>query len=125
MARTKKSLLDKEIEQRQRRIRELLLAGMGVADVSKEIGITPKRVYVVAERWKLPTNPTIWPGSDDESSVARLTSCGWTPGQIGKLFNQSPKSIEAILKRIKERPVLQPTARRFRVDEAPRKGTGR
>lgn len=107
----------KETEARHEKIKALLLKGYTVAQVCKEVGITPKRVYVVAERWKLPTNPTIWPDSDDECSVARLAVAGWTSEKIGRLFNQAPASVDSILKRVRESPVLKATAKRFGVEE--------
>ena len=106
----------KETEARHEKIKALLLKGYTVAQVCKEVGITPKRVYVVAERWKLPTNPTIWPDSDDECSVARLAVAGWTSEKIGRLFNQAPASVDSILKRVRESPVLKATAKRFGVE---------
>ncbi|MGA1752735.1 MAG: hypothetical protein ACO395_05160 [Pontimonas sp.] len=118
MAQSKKGRrLEREVEARHEKIKNLLLEGYSVYQVCKEVGITPKRVYVVAERWNLPTNPTIWPDSDDECSVARLAVAGWTSEKIGRLFNQAPASIDAILERVKEAPVLKATAKRFGVEE--------
>lgn len=107
-----------ETDVRHQKIRRMLMDGHSVAEVCKEVSITPKRVYVVAERWNLPTNPKIWPGSDDECSVARLWVAGWSAEKIGQIFNQSAAAIDAILNRIKDEPVLKATAKRFGVDTA-------
>lgn len=107
----------REVELRHAEIRKLLKEGHSVADVCRLVGITPKRVYVVAERYDLPTNPKIWPNSDDECSIARLVVAGWPISKVGKIFNQSPKSVQAILNRIKERPILDASAKRFGVEE--------
>jgi len=109
--------LAKEVEARHRRIRLLLEQGHGVAEVCKEVGLTPKRVYAVARHWNLPTNPRIWPGSDDESSIARLSASGWTADRIGRMFNQSPGAVEMIRARVRLSPVLEASARRFGLEE--------
>lgn len=105
-----------EVDARHLKIRQMLVDGHSVAKVCKEVDITPKRVYVIAERWDLPTNPKIWPGSDDECSVARLSVAGWSSEKIGKIFNQSAAAVDAILQRIRSDPVLKATAKRFGVD---------
>jgi hypothetical protein len=116
MARRKEALR-REVEARQARIRSLLSEqGLSVAQVCKEVDITPKRVYVVAERWNCPTNPKIWPGSEDESSIARLFACGWDPERIGKIFKHAPASILRIMERVKESPILDASAKRFGVE---------
>jgi hypothetical protein len=116
MARRKEALR-REVEARQARIRALLSEqGLSVAQVCKEVDITPKRVYVVAERWNCPTNPKIWPGSEDESSIARLFACGWDPERIGKIFKHAPASILRIMERVKESPILDASAKRFGVE---------
>ena len=127
MARRKEALR-REVEARQARIRALLSEqGLSVAQVCKEVNllresvckevdITPKRVYVVAERWNCPTNPKIWPGSEDESSIARLFACGWDPERIGKIFKHAPASILRIMERVKESPILDASAKRFGVE---------
>lgn len=113
----RKDALRREVEARQARIRALLSEqGLSVAQVCKEVDITPKRVYVVAERWNLPTNPKIWPGSEDESSIARLFACGWDAERIGKIFKHAPASILRIMERVKESPILDASAKRFGVE---------
>lgn len=107
----------REIELRHAAIKKLLKEGHSVAEVCRQVGITPKRVYVVAERFDLPTNPKIWPNSDDECSIARLVVAGWPISRVGKVFNQSPKAVQTILNRIKEHPVLDATAKRFGVEK--------
>lgn len=117
MSRSRRENIDKEVEARQRKIRILLQQGMSVADVCKEVGLTPKRVYAVARRWNLPTNPKIWPGSDDESSIARLSASGWSHDRIAGLFNQSAGAVAMILARVRLSPVLKASAERFSIEE--------
>jgi hypothetical protein len=114
--RKKISAQQREVEARHAKIKALLIQGKSVAEVCKEVGITPKRVYVVAERWNLPTNPKIWPGSEDESSIARLFACGWTPERIGKIFHHSPSSVASIMERVRQDPILSASAKRFGVE---------
>lgn len=106
-----------EARERHVRVAKLLEDGFSVAEVCKKVGLTPKRVYVVARRESLPTNPYIWPQSSDESTIARLSVSGWTPERIARLFGHSPRSIERILGRIQKDPIIEETARRFGIGD--------
>lgn len=108
---SKRDQLNAEVEERHRRIKELLNAGYSVAEAAREVNITPKRVYAVAERHDLPTNPKVYPHSDDENTVARLIAIGWPKKKIAKLMNRSVEGVELILRQIEEEPVLEKTQR--------------
>lgn len=111
--RSKKANIQADVEERHKKVQALLTSGLSVAEVCEQVGLTPKRVYVVARRHSLPTNPHVWPQSVDESSIARLALAGWTHELIGKMFGHSPASIQRILDRVNQDPIIKETAERL------------
>ena len=111
--RSKKANIQSDVEERHQQVKKLLKGGFSVAEVCKAVGLTPKRVYVVARRFDLPTNPHVWPQSMDESSIARLSLAGWTNELIGEMFGHSAASIQRIIERVQQDPVIKETAERI------------
>ena len=103
---------DKATVLRHQKIVRLLKSGLSVVEVSKEVGITPKRIYAVAEREGVSTNPKIYESSDDENSIARLIVCGWSHSKIARYLERETKAITKAVDRIKESPVLKKTKQR-------------
>lgn len=102
-----------EVEAIQARIRHLLEEGLTAQQVARAVGRTPKRIHDIANKRGYPTNPTIFPHSHDENSIARCAAAGWAVAEIAKVFKHSPASIRAILERISSSP-LSPESVRFR-----------
>jgi DNA-binding CsgD family transcriptional regulator len=92
---------------RQQRIRDLLWAGKSISEVSKEVGISRKRVYDYAEREALPYNPPIRPGGNKERSLIELTVAGFTSEAIGEFFRMSPAAVQKALSSAKERIISE------------------
>ena len=109
---------DPATRERHKKIVQLLKKGYSVQEVCSEVSITPKRVYAVAERAKVCTNPIIYPRSEDENTICRMVLAGWKISQIGKYLEREPAAIERAVERIKEDPIMNKTRERYGEPEA-------
>ena len=109
---------DPETRERHKKIVMLLKKGYSVQEVCNEVSITPKRVYAVAQRAEVCTNPIIYPRSDDENTICRMLLAGWEVPQIGKYLEREPAAIKRAVERIKEDPIMNKTRERYGEPEA-------
>ena len=94
---------DPIVLERQQRIRDLLWSGNSISQVSKEVGISRKRVYDYAERESLPYNPPVVSGGNRERSLIELSVAGFTPEAIGEFYRMSPAAVHNALNSARER----------------------
>lgn len=81
-------------------IHELLLAGCTPEQAAQQLGCTPRWVYQVARRDKLPTNPPIKENGPAESEILRLHFRGIPLDEIAQIFSHSVQSIQALLNKL-------------------------
>ena len=109
---------DPATRERHKKIVMLLKKGYSVKEVCLEVSITPKRVYAVAERASVYTNPMVHHQSDDENTICRMAHAGLSISQISKYMEREPKAITRVLDRIKKDPVMNKTKERYGEFEA-------
>ena len=109
---------DPATKERHKKIVALLKQGYSVQEVCKQVKITPKRVYAVAERASVSTNPIVYPKSDDENSICRLHHAGWSLKKIADYMGRETQAIARVLIRIKEDPLMSKTKDRYGEFEA-------
>ena len=85
--------------QEEPKVISLLNTGYSVAAIAEELEIKKSRVYTIAKKHKLPFNNPIKVGGPKEKRFRRLFKQGFDSKDIGRIFSQSPKNIEKIIKR--------------------------
>ena len=91
---------DEGVKDRHEQLKTLLLQGVSARAVSEKVGLSRKRVYDLAHKYKLPFNPPIKEGGAKEAEILRLTVGGFTPEEIGTIHNLATARVEDIIRRV-------------------------
>ena len=86
---------------RQQKIRSLLMGGVPISKVAKEVGLSRKRVYDYANKENLPYNPPVQPNGKVERKILEALAAGFSHQQVGEMFNMAPSVIDHIKSRLK------------------------
>jgi len=92
---------DPIVTSRQEKIRSLLMGGVPVSKVAKQVGLSRKRVYDFATREKLPYNPPIKPNGKVERRILEALAAGFSRQEVGEMYNMAPVAIDILTERIK------------------------
>jgi len=88
---------------RQDKIRSLLVGGMPISNVSKEVGLSRKRVYDYASRENLPFNPPIKPDGKVERKILEALAGGFSAVEVGQMYNMAPVVIDHLKNRMRSK----------------------
>lgn len=88
---------------RQQKIRSLLMGGTPISSVSKEVGVSRKRVYDFATREKLPFNPPIKPDGKIERRILEALAAGFNHKEVGEMYNMAPVVIDHLKNRMRSK----------------------
>jgi transposase len=87
------------VRRRQHLICDLLEQGVNAAQVARQVGISRKRIYDIANRFELPTNPTCRPGSKLERQIMQAYHV-CTLEELEKIYRISQRRLKEIIDRV-------------------------
>jgi orotate phosphoribosyltransferase-like protein len=82
-----------------RKVVALLNRGVNAAEVADEVGLSRKRVFDLARRHGVPTNPIVTPGGRIEKQIVRASRVLTIP-EIASAFRIAECRIKEILSRV-------------------------
>lgn len=82
-----------------RKVIALLRSGHNAAEVAVEVGLSRKRVFDLARRHSLPTNPVVTPGGRIEKQIVRASRVLTIP-EISLAFRLAESRVKEILTRV-------------------------
>jgi transposase len=86
---------------RQQKIRSLLMGGVPISKVAKEVGLSRKRVYDYAIRENLPYNPPVQPNGKVERRILEALAAGFSHNEVAEMYKMAPVVIDHIKQRLK------------------------
>jgi transposase len=89
---------------RQQKIRSLLMGGIPISKVAKEVGLSRKRVYDYAIKENLPYNPPVHPNGKVERRVLESLAAGFSHTEVAAMYNVAPVVIDQIISRFRNGP---------------------
>jgi len=94
---------DPEVARRHDKLKTLLEGGLPIAEAAKEVGLSRKRVYDLADKYNLPYNKPVRGGGRLERKIVELSASGFDNDTIGQMYRMSVVAIGRILERVRER----------------------
>lgn len=92
---------DPIVKSRQDKIRSLLMGGVPISKVAKEVGLSRKRVYDYAIKEKLPYNPPVRPNGKVERRILEALAAGYSHTEVGQMYNMAPVIISHVVSRFR------------------------
>tara|TARA_R100000664_G_C2751102_1_gene138405 strand:+ start:505 stop:810 length:306 start_codon:yes stop_codon:yes gene_type:complete len=92
---------DPIVKSRQDKIRSLLMGGVPISKVAKEVGLSRKRVYDYAIREKLPYNPPVRPNGKVERRILEALAAGFSHREVGEMYKMAPVIIDGVISRFR------------------------